>query len=634
MARHANLVIRIVSGAIVVGILLLVGLGQTDCFGVAADVVAGGPAFQARFDTADWAQASLPGVIQEPAGQMAPDGVSGGALSLAPGECLGLDASRMAGASGTAMFWLRPHWGYYATQNGEMQSHVFLSFRWSDGGYFVLSDGWWEQTRGMYQTRFVANNVSLLNVGATVRYRPGQWVHLAVAWQAGDPGRIQLFVNGALAAERVGALAPQDSVGTLYVGCDRGTPLVAGRWADSDFDELALYPRPLTEAEIQQELASQDPAWRTRATDWLRVALAAPPAPEKRDAANNLLESRAIFDEGPAAWRDPVSASTLIARIKTAGFNVYIPCVWHGDGTRYPSAVAPPAPYIGAGDPLAELIRVAHANGVQVHPWFTVALRTGDLLPEFVDVGTPRGAFELLRPEFRDFMVELILDVVRRYDVDGINLDYIRTMGRSRSLFARNLYRARYGRELLTDMIQRDPRGALEPHLQAFLDEAVEDIVLRVSQGARQLKPGLVISVDGHPQPAFFPPSDEGRQEIRWANAGLIDLIYSMNYEADLDLEGIELAAARLVNPERLRVIVGNFERLNGASVARDPKLLADLVQAVRQRWGRGVSVYPYSLLQSTHARALARGPLHEPALPDWPAPAMPCDLTAKGSTP
>lgn len=621
MARRISVMTRIITGAIAVAILVLVGLGQTDCFGVGAEVPAAGPAFLARFDSDDWPQAVLPGVVREPAGQWVADGVAGGALGLGPGECLGLEASRVVGASGTAMFWLRPHWGYYATRDGEMLSHTLLSFRWSDGGYFVLSDGWWEQARGMYQTRFVANNLSLLNVGAPIRFREGQWVHVAVTWQAGTPGRIQLYVNGALAAERSGPLALQASTGTLHVGCDQGTPLAAGRWADSDFDELALYPRALSGDEIQQELAYQDPAWRERASAWLRVALAAPAAPQARDAGNRLLESRAIFDEGPAAWRDPAAASALVARLKAAGFNVYIPCVWHGDGTRYPSPVAPPAPYMGPGDPLAELIRVAHASGIQVHPWFTVALRPGDLLPEFVDGGTPRQAFELLRPAFRDFMVTMILDVVRRYDVDGINLDYIRTMGRTRSHYAREQYRLRFGRELLADIPVSNPRGALEPHLQAFLDEAVEDIVRRVSQGARQLKPDLVISVDGHPVPAFFPPSNEGRQEIRWANAGLIDVIYSMNYEADLDLDGIELAAARLIDPDRLRVIVGNFDRVDGATVARGPQALADLVEVVRRRWGRGVAVYPYSLLTFPHVRALARGPLREPALPSWPAP-------------
>ncbi len=570
----------------------------------------------ARFDEGVGVDRPNGVAFQRSGGNIIRDGVSGGALRLSSGEYLTIDADRVISpAGGTVMFWVRPHWSYYERSGENLLSHTFLSFSWADNGYFVLSDGWWEPLGSPY-TYFIANVNNRIAVNPKVRYRENQWTHVAVAWTTGRDGNLGIYVDGELIEERTAPVPESNPSGKLYIGCDKGTSLAGGpRWADSDFDELVILGHAASKAEIQRRLDGQDPEWRERKFDWMKPVLAQPYRP-KRDDAGRPVELRAVFDGGPGKWGTERKARALIARIKRAGFNVFIPCVWMGDGTRYPSPAAPPAKYKAAGDPLASLIRIAHEEGVEVHPWFAVSYRGRDFLPKFRDPETPSEAFEMHRPGFRDFIVKMILDVVERYDVDGINLDFIRTQGVTRSRFVAERYREATGRDLETDGRSFDARGCMEPHLQRFLDSAVEDVVRRVSEGVRSRRPRVILSVDGQPIPSMLCPSQEGRQEAAWANRGMVDLIFSMNYEQVPDTDALDLVRGELMEPEKLVLLLGSADGPDAKPHSRDARLVAGLVGVARRKWPRGIGIYPYFAMSDEQLRLLVEGPFAERALP------------------
>lgn len=572
----------------------------------------------ANFDRAikmDWPPEQQ---FQSAVGKIMNSGVKGGALSLDATECLTTPAPVQMGESGgTVMFWLRPHWGYYAARGDRMISHTMLSWRWKDGGYFALSDGWWEDHGGAFDTYFILNNAQYLHVRAPVKYRAGQWLHMMVSWTPGKYGQMAMYVDGEQVAVRSGEIPKMQPAGSLFLGCDRGSPLQNGRGLDADVDELVVLDHALTATELQAWLTRNDPRWRERPTDWIREFNATQNAPVVTNHGS-MKEVRALFDEGPGEWGTEVKARALIARLKSAGFNMYVPCVWHGDGTRYPTTVAPPAPYIAKGDALATLIRVAHEAGIEVHPWFTVSYRSRDFLNEFYEPGTPQDAFEIHNQHFRDYMVRLILDVVKRYDIDGINLDYVRTMGISSGRYATDLYKSRYQRSLDADQRTFDGRLRMEPHVQEFVDDAVADVVRRISEGAHIIKPNIVISVDGQPPPSLLPPSYQGRNEVKWANAGWVDVIFTMHYERNLDADSIDLVASELKDGKKLVPLLGVYERVGGRMVARDPAVFGELVDFASMRWHKGVAVYPASLFGEGAARALEQRWTKRPAVTPW----------------
>lgn len=92
-----------------------------------------------------------------------------------------------------------------------------------------------------------------------------------------------------------------------------------------------------------------------------------------------------------------------------------------------------PQPYY---DPLEFALQEAHKRGMELHAWFNPYRATTDLLPSHVSADHitrthPNWFFaydgKLLFnpgiPEVRAYIVQVVLDVVRNYDIDGIHFD-------------------------------------------------------------------------------------------------------------------------------------------------------------------------------------------------------------------
>ena len=136
--------------------------------------------------------------------------------------------------------------------------------------------------------------------------------------------------------------------------------------------------------------------------------------------------------------------------LAAAGFNAVLPVVQNGGYTIYPSEVMdhhfdrpihPHASFAGR-DPLAVLIREAHKHGMEVYPWFEYGLATnysglngpatgGFILQTYPEWAAkhPNGdickknGFDWMNginEDVQNFIIELVMEVVRNYDVDGV----------------------------------------------------------------------------------------------------------------------------------------------------------------------------------------------------------------------
>lgn len=92
-----------------------------------------------------------------------------------------------------------------------------------------------------------------------------------------------------------------------------------------------------------------------------------------------------------------------------------------------------PMPYY---DPLDFAIEEAHLRGMELHAWFNPYRATFDLIdyntnykhitkqkPEWFFTYGGKKLFNPGIPEVRDYIVQVILDVVRNYDIDGVHFD-------------------------------------------------------------------------------------------------------------------------------------------------------------------------------------------------------------------
>ncbi len=130
-------------------------------------------------------------------------------------------------------------------------------------------------------------------------------------------------------------------------------------------------------------------------------------------------------------------ADAAIAKIEQAHFNAVFLLVWYWGGQAFfQSDLCPMGDGVEPGyDPLGYMIEQCHKRRVQVHAWF-VNGSYGSSEPRYIlsrhpDWGVKDGTgyttwYDFGKPEVRRFQSDLMIECLRKYDVDGIHLDYIR----------------------------------------------------------------------------------------------------------------------------------------------------------------------------------------------------------------
>jgi uncharacterized lipoprotein YddW (UPF0748 family) len=530
----------------------------------------------------------------------------------------------LAAQGGAISFWVYPLWG-----KDDHASHTFVSLAWNEPrkSYLAITHGWWEP-QGNNRFYFIVSNQDAIHCSTPYQLEREVWTMVTVVWKDGATGYCKLFVNdqniAVLEQSFSGSFA---SNGPLYLGSDKGTTQSQGRSADALLDELTIYDSSLSEGNIKAIYRAQETnlagatarKWKWL-EDWLTV-----PKRVKQTTTGQALESRVMFDEDMHWAKSKADTDKTLKRIKSAGFNVYVPCVWHGNGTYYPTHVANQEPRLKDAlaiyDPLAYLIERAHSMGIEVHPWFTVVRRENAQYPGFFGDGVPEGAYDAHNPEFRKFIVRLMLDVVERYDVDGINLDYIRTMGLCTSASCQENYSRATGENFWADYYLRGIMGPARNRLEKWQDDAVREIVENLGRLAKKIKPKLVISVDSHPKPKSESRPLDGRNDVGWINSELIDVIFAMDYREIIDHEAISKVRQDLRNPDGLIVLFGNYDRLSSKSPAmpRSGILVSKYASYAQRRWpSSGVAFYLYGQMSDEQVAALREGAFRDPAVPAW----------------
>lgn len=225
----------------------------------------------------------------------------------------------------------------------------------------------------------------------------------------------------------------------------------------------------------------------------------------------------------------PEAANELIERAVAAGINVLVPCAYNRGYASYRGGVLPVPDTVPENfDPLANIIELAHARGIEVHPWFCVCRGYFDALPadqirpwmSTITSGGKRNIdwADVHRPQFRRWISQIMIDVARRYDVDGIHYDYIRVGTDCYCTKCRAEFQHRFGHPL---------SDATNVEFIEWHTAAITDIVRRTSTALHTINPHIILSaaVQG---PVQGPRG--GQDSSRWVASGILDLIMPMDY--------------------------------------------------------------------------------------------------------
>ena len=327
-----------------------------------------------------------------------------------------------------------------------------------------------------------------------------------------------------------------------------------------------------------------------------------------RDEDGTIRETRAVW-VSPSDIATSEAIDRLVERCQEAQLNVIIPDIFVRNAFYAKSELIPTTGAVEEGfDPLAALIVKAHAAGLEVHPWFCVTYRDRHFRKWFSDEygqnidmvdsegkTIPLGA-DVHRPEYRQFIVDLMVGIARDYDVDGIHLDYIRTMGRCYCPSCRKEYAARQSGAL---------EKATDEQWIPWQREAIGDIVQRTATGVRNVRPNAILSA------AVFSNmtggASQGQDPAGWADRGWLDLVIPMDYQMQtLKVRSNERQfLAAMANDEQLVTGLSLYMRSGDQVLSRPPQLVLDQIELVRRMGIHGYCLFAFGHMSDEQLDAL-----------------------------
>ncbi len=362
------------------------------------------------------------------------------------------------------------------------------------------------------------------------------------------------------------------------------------------------------------------------------------------------------FEEGAirGIWHRPTEQSRAeIQRtldfLKNSGLNtVFLETFFHGY-TMFPSETMakyglpeknPRFPTLP--DPLAVWVEEAHQRGIQIHPWMEVfyvgnkvAPPKNDAIegpiiskyPQWANIsyagrhaGKPsmatleRGAYFLdpANDEVHTFLTQLMTEAATRYEIDGLQLDYIRYPS---SLPKSPLYsswgytaaaRAKFKAQTGTDPNQFGSAGSSTWYAwQRFRMDQVSRLVASVRQSLKEnvTRDNFVLSA------AVFPREAESIQRKQqdwghWVKQGWIDMLCPMTLTSSIKAiasdVGHMVSVRNRLNRD-VKVVSGLFGPFNG----NEADLILDQIDVAHHHQADGFSLFDSAHLTGRVGKAI-----------------------------
>ncbi|MGK7920190.1 MAG: glycoside hydrolase family 10 protein [Trichodesmium sp.] len=231
------------------------------------------------------------------------------------------------------------------------------------------------------------------------------------------------------------------------------------------------------------------------------------------------------------------------------GFNVVFPVVWNKAFTLYPSQLMQKTfgremdPLYQGRDPLAEIITEAKKVGLQVIPWFEYGFvssykQNGGVLlskkPEWSACDSQgnllvKNGFEwmnALDQEVQNFLIDLVLEVVRKYDIDGIQGD-----DRMPAFPSEGGYDAKTVARYYQQFSCYPPKNHKHHKWLQWRANILTNFLTRLYREVKAVKPDLLVSM----APSFYKWSfKEYLQDYpTWVNREIVDIIHPQLYRRD-----------------------------------------------------------------------------------------------------
>jgi uncharacterized lipoprotein YddW (UPF0748 family) len=335
----------------------------------------------------------------------------------------------------------------------------------------------------------------------------------------------------------------------------------------------------------------------------------------------------------------PKSIDQVVEQAREAGLNTLLVQVRGRGDAFYRSDIVPRSALLTHQpldfDPLGYLLTRARSRGLQVHAWVNVLLTAhfGQTLPsehivalhpEWLMVPrtvaraaakTPAGSLKAViwrgsrdegdvegyylspaAPGVAEHLEVVVQELLSRYEVDGLHLDFIRYPGPGYDyspVMLESFQRAKGGEAW--SALSRDPQG-----FEAYRRDVLTSLADRLARKGRSTRKGIVVSAAVVPDQATA-LYHKYQDWPLWLERGIIDAVCPMTYTTERSILKLQVEEAR----ERVRK--GQMLWAGVAAYRLPIEGVIDSIRVARQAGASGVVLFSHESLAAKEFRQSLR---------------------------
>jgi uncharacterized lipoprotein YddW (UPF0748 family) len=295
-----------------------------------------------------------------------------------------------------------------------------------------------------------------------------------------------------------------------------------------------------------------------KATVLLVAAAIALPGVASRAAASQSPGRMGVYARLYDEAASPDKLRQAMKQIKSVGIDFIFPS-GKGSVVYWDSRIAPEE-LVKDRTYMERIIKSAHAEGLKVYPVFCVATEGGEAGPNavlkrnlswaFFYDGARRGYIDPGNADARRYETSLIAELVSKYDVDGLSLDYCRCpnrigytdTGRAEFLKKHNVDLAKIvspgpetletegGKKAASSVAASARANPIWPEWRKWRAEQINTLAREIRAAVNKAKPGLPISSYVWGYNTYTGNSEVGQDWVTWINEGILDWINPSGY--------------------------------------------------------------------------------------------------------
>jgi uncharacterized lipoprotein YddW (UPF0748 family) len=316
-----------------------------------------------------------------------------------------------------------------------------------------------------------------------------------------------------------------------------------------------------------------------------------------------------------------------IARLKECGFTAIMPNMLWGGVAFYPSEVLPVSAEVATkGDQLAACVAACKKHGIQCHVWKVDWNLGHEVPPAFVEKmraekrlqqsfsGEEQPWLCPSNPENVKLEHDALMEVARKYDIDGIHFDYIRYPGADHCFCppCRGRFESVSGKPVVNWPKDVQMKGIRRGEWETWCQNNITTLVRSVSEDIHQLKPAMKVSA------AVFRNWDTDRHWVMqdwklWCERGYLDFVCPMDYtENDGTYEGWMKRQTELAGKAGLVPGIGASSSNNSLTADR----VINQINLTRKYHTKGFILFNYGETEANHLLPMLKLGATAPGVP------------------